>query len=370
MGLIYMIKNSVNPKRYIGQSWKKHPMERILDHLRGRTGGNQLIAEDIEKYGSEVFSWKIIQYDIPKSELDSMERLYIATYNTVAPNGYNLTSGGGRNKINSEITREKCRQIHLGKPKSKEHIEKLRGPRPRAQGKNHHHFGREYTQQEIDNQWTSGTKIDGCKFRFWRISKEMTILDFSKSIGITASSIRKWEQESLGISDESRVKILNVFGFDITEKFKLDPNNNDISEPVLDGSKMRKWRKDQGLTAKELGKMLDLSFGPIYSWEHNRSIMSDSSRVAFVRVFGFDPIIKFAHDENNRPLYKSNIDGDKLKRWRKSQCLTRLQLKNRLECSHDLIRNWERERSSISNQYRYKFKQVFGFDPVVKFKKE
>lgn len=86
---IYQITNNLNKKQYIGQSIDIE--NRILSHFR--TKDNCYIHQAIQKYGKENFSYKIIEI-CSKDELDEREKYYIKKYNTLRPNGYNLTEGG------------------------------------------------------------------------------------------------------------------------------------------------------------------------------------------------------------------------------------------------------------------------------------
>jgi group I intron endonuclease len=47
----------------------------------------------IRKYGEENFSCELLQ-ECERSELDKLEKEYITKYNSLFPNGYNLTEGG------------------------------------------------------------------------------------------------------------------------------------------------------------------------------------------------------------------------------------------------------------------------------------
>jgi hypothetical protein len=53
-----------------------------------------------------------------------MEERLIAEHNTIAPNGYNLRSGG-LNQLISEVVKRKWSASRKGKPRSPEHQEKL-----------------------------------------------------------------------------------------------------------------------------------------------------------------------------------------------------------------------------------------------------
>ena len=126
MGSIYKITNTVNGKAYIGQTIHDAEKTRIPHHFNGH--GNMPIQCAIKKYGKDAFTYEILHDGIIIELLDSFEIEAIKKYNTVAPNGYNLTYGGGR-PIFSKETLQK-RSISLkGKPshmKGKKHSEATR----------------------------------------------------------------------------------------------------------------------------------------------------------------------------------------------------------------------------------------------------
>lgn len=92
--IIYKITNIINDKIYIGQTTGKF-LNRIKAHIKG--GKNTYISRAIEKYGKENFKFKILEECETKEELNEMEFHYIKQFNTLRPNGYNLTLGGEGN---------------------------------------------------------------------------------------------------------------------------------------------------------------------------------------------------------------------------------------------------------------------------------
>lgn len=91
---VYIIKNKINNKVYIGQSVSIY--ERIKNHV---TSPNLKSAIDlaIKKYGVENFTWEIIS-TCKITELNQLERMYIKNFNSNNTDyGYNLTPGGDSN---------------------------------------------------------------------------------------------------------------------------------------------------------------------------------------------------------------------------------------------------------------------------------
>ena len=99
-GYIYIITNDINNKVYIGQT-KNTIQIRWNGHKHtSRSVCNMLISKAIKKYGVEHFAIREIEKIETSNEndlcniLNDKERMYISEYNSVSPNGYNLSIGG------------------------------------------------------------------------------------------------------------------------------------------------------------------------------------------------------------------------------------------------------------------------------------
>lgn len=103
-GIIYMY-TSPNGKKYIGQTW--HEQKRKWDHKSAKR--NSLFHKAIKKYGVDSFVYEILHSGIESQDkLNNLEISAIKKFNTTAPYGYNLTTGGEGGKHN-EITKQKMR---------------------------------------------------------------------------------------------------------------------------------------------------------------------------------------------------------------------------------------------------------------------
>jgi len=97
-GKIYIIRNDVNSKVYIGQTTMT-VQQRFRSHLSSKpeTHSYQMILCAIRKYGKEHFYVETLVEGIEThEELDALEEKYIAEYDSMKPNGYNLCPGGTR----------------------------------------------------------------------------------------------------------------------------------------------------------------------------------------------------------------------------------------------------------------------------------
>lgn len=98
-GTIYIMKNFVTNKYYIGQTIQT-AQERFKQHIReskneGRKEYNYAISKAIREYGEEAFDYGILSDTVPIEDLDLIEEHYIDMYNTADPEfGYNMSIGG------------------------------------------------------------------------------------------------------------------------------------------------------------------------------------------------------------------------------------------------------------------------------------
>lgn len=134
---IYKITNMVNGKCYIGQ----HKVPKQPESLRRYLGGGIAIRDAIKKYGKDAFKKEIVEYiddDEKHHMVSEREIYYIKFFNTLCPNGYNISPGGEggatpescrksaitrkqRGYRHSVDTRRRISISNLGKPKSDEH---------------------------------------------------------------------------------------------------------------------------------------------------------------------------------------------------------------------------------------------------------
>ncbi len=92
---IYIIRNTVNEKVYIGQT-SQSVRERFNQHMKPSTQkarGTYKLYNAIRKYGKDKFMVETLETGIPEREIDRKEEEYIKKYDSYF-NGYNSTTGG------------------------------------------------------------------------------------------------------------------------------------------------------------------------------------------------------------------------------------------------------------------------------------
>ena len=170
-GYIYLIRNKVNNKIYIGQT---------INNFDKRYGNNIILnthnkhlKSSLEKYGLDNFII-IKEFDraSSKEELDLLEDMYIKIYNTTNDKyGYNKKFGGHRGK-NSEETKHKMSESHkkenIGEEVYNKQLECLAMGKKFESGKNNPRYGAGMIYIAIDikdnKEYRFDSRVDAVKF--------------------------------------------------------------------------------------------------------------------------------------------------------------------------------------------------------------
>jgi hypothetical protein len=98
---VYITTNLVNGKQYAGD----HSTDNLDDNYLG--SGN--LKNAIKKYGKQNFKKEILEYFNERNEAFIAQEKYIKQFNTLSPNGYNISPKGGLgfSGCHSEETKKK-----------------------------------------------------------------------------------------------------------------------------------------------------------------------------------------------------------------------------------------------------------------------
>lgn len=108
-GIIYMLTNQINDKKYIGQTVNLE--RRIKEH---RENNRQVVEKAIDQHGWNNFELTILEKDIDSGKLNEKEKKYINQYDTFESQDYNLTEGGEHYELTPDI-RKKISAAHKDK---------------------------------------------------------------------------------------------------------------------------------------------------------------------------------------------------------------------------------------------------------------
>lgn len=133
MGLIYIAKNLISGKCYIGQTTSTLEYRRYLHEHSTLKGSKYYFHNALRLYGFESFEWSVLIDDLEDEELSHLEITLIRNRKTLYPNGYNMTEGGEGGRHCQE-TRDRIGRLQKGRKRTTQEIEKMRAS---LKGKKH-----------------------------------------------------------------------------------------------------------------------------------------------------------------------------------------------------------------------------------------
>lgn len=204
MGYIYMLKNKINEKIYIGQTIRN--VEKRLEEHRKKS---RCIAiyNAIQIHGWENFEqdW----YECPDEDLNFDEDFLVREMGTLAPDGYNIREGGGSRGKHSEESRNKMR-----KPKSETHAKNISEA---TKGEKNHNFGKK-ADDKTREKLSEAKK--GEKNHMWRKSHtdESNQKNREAHLGKTSSDETK-QKLSDATKGENNPMAKRVYQYDLAGTF-------------------------------------------------------------------------------------------------------------------------------------------------------
>ena len=177
---VYMIRNKVNNKIYIGQAidikgrWGRHRRE-----LKDNKHVNKHLQRSWNKYGEESFKFSIL-LECEESQLNTYEQYYIfelMTYDSRV--GYNNTYGGDSGRPTEE-TKKKMSESNKGKTRSEETRKKISKAN---KGENNPNYGKHISDEhkkKISEANKGRTLSDEHRKRLSEVNKGKTLSDETK----------------------------------------------------------------------------------------------------------------------------------------------------------------------------------------------
>ena len=124
VGCIYRVHNKVNGKEYYGQTLVKPSSRWSLHICAANHNAPFALPRAIRKYGVDNFTFEVV-HRCTAPLLNFAEREFIKQYDSLAPHGYNLTTGGDASGSVSESTRRKHSRQLKGRVFTDEHKQRL-----------------------------------------------------------------------------------------------------------------------------------------------------------------------------------------------------------------------------------------------------
>ena len=263
-GIIYLVKNKVNGKCYIGQTYKKNGfkdrygvkcnqslVEGFYKAHKNNNSSSDIILKDMEKYGLDAFEVnECIDYAFSKTELDIKEKTYISIYKSMISNSYNNYYVGGYNKTSggsgvkdyewSEESKQKLKEIkntpealeRSREAAKKENLspETLKKRSESLKGHNVSDNTKLLISDYIKKMWEDG------KYNSEEVRKNMS--DAAK---------KRWEDDNYREKQSDKSKKNwedDDYREKISEKIKKNWEDDDYREKVINGLK-EYWDKDK-----------------------------------------------------------------------------------------------------------------------------
>ena len=167
-GCIYFLTNLITLLCYVGQS--VNFKGRMNAHKNSKK--NYYLSRSIQKHGWRNFKVEILIDNVPEEDLDNLEDYYIDVKDTLYPNGYNLTKGGGgiRGYKYTPEQRENRRQAALRQHANrdrfgcvmfikKDNKYQVRGPCPESKFIGYY-FTKEKGEEALKHYLQTGERID------------------------------------------------------------------------------------------------------------------------------------------------------------------------------------------------------------------
>lgn len=211
---VYLTTNLIDNKKYIGD----HSTNNIFDSY---IGSGKYLKSAIKKYGRRNFRRDILEKFPTKKEAFEAQQKYISEYNTLVPNGYNISPAGGFQNSNgwSLDSRKKISKAHTGKIISAEIRKKMSESKIGIP-----HNGIIWNK---DKKWGEETKIKMSKSAKKRLSNKENHPLFGKKFSQESKNKMSASHTGVSLSDEHKNKI----------KLKISGKNN----PMYGITLLDKW---------------------------------------------------------------------------------------------------------------------------------
>ena len=216
MGYIYILKNKVNGKCYVGQTIQS-VKKRINNHMYTcRHKNNMPISRAINKYGMENF--EVLSFCVDDLLLDEEEVRVIRALDSIE-HGYNLETGGNNRKRLSNLTKSRISDGLMGHTVSEETRRKIGA-------------------SNKGNIWTEERRLLMSKLLTGREVTEETRAKLSTSMKGKATA--KGQKRSIETKSKMSIAAKNRKACNWSEKHHSEQSKQKISKSISDWWAKRK----------------------------------------------------------------------------------------------------------------------------------
>lgn len=309
-GVVYLIINMVNGKKYVGQTTQ--PLKkRFNQHAKSK---KTHLGNAIRKYGVENFTIEVLEECYSREQLNEREIFWIAKLNCKHPNGYNLTDGGKGLKGFTEETLARMRAYKpspetlarmsviqkkiAATPEGKAQLDKARTSR----------WEKEKTRPPEQRGW-----IRKCRKNVYPVieaelrRRKIKFSVIAVPLNITSSTFARKMNGTVGITLEEAMIIKNFLGLDMTleelfvrndgfdaektfSKLKADWNTYPVLNAILEQKR---------ISAAELARNLGLAGQTVSRKLQGKVGISPEQKEAIKKFLGVDMTVEELFKRND-----------------------------------------------------------------------
>lgn len=206
MHYIYVIRNSINDKVYVGQTSKFS--QRKAGHLySARRGDQRSLYVAMREFGVDKFAFELLEECVDPHVASQREEHWVKHFDAFNA-GYNLTNGGGyhvgnRGRKFSEEHKRKISEAHKGKTFSEETRRKIGRATSKRLRENHPMRGKHFSDEALSNmrkgrrELCESPKWDEIRARISETLKGTILSDETKRKISNAGKGRKHSPETI-----------------------------------------------------------------------------------------------------------------------------------------------------------------------------
>ena len=266
-GVVYLILNTGNGKRYVGQTVQ--PLEKRFN-AHAKCKKNMLIGKAIRKYGKDKFRYGVIKSCASKEEMDYWEKYFIVALKSKVPYGYNMTDGG-EGTSGLERTPEYLKYLsesrmgeknpRYGKKNTPEHTARIvaackgrKTPPETCKKIAASHMGEKFTQERCAN--ISISKRGDCQYKNLIAELDAHKLSYSalaRLMGLSEGKVSLKMTGKRNFTERDKIKLVEIFGKPI-EYLLACESPPEIKEPVKKKRKPYSQEECARRSVKKRGK--------------------------------------------------------------------------------------------------------------------